>query len=344
MGETRKASKRPGRPTRRSNALDRVCHPIGLDIGAETVEEIAVRSWPRSWRTAGAVASPGRPHRDRYRRLPRRRARRRGRRVGRDLAAPTRRVPGRRPRARATAGSPADGRVLVGRPSKGEWRSTGSRDCWSASAEEAVAAARRGVVPVLVSDVVPAFPVPVSVLVDARIAKKALDSRVGQAPFVVGLGPGFVVGVHCDAGDRDDARPPARQRDLGRIGRSQHGRAGRAGRCIGGARHPGRAARRPQLGRPVRGDGRRPASGWERSTTCRSRRGSGHGPRHDRPRRGDAGTQDRRRRSPAPTPRRSPTSRTRHSPWVGRARGRPRLAERAVDEPLPAASGSVSPS
>ncbi|HVA85464.1 MAG TPA: molybdenum hydroxylase, partial [Candidatus Saccharimonadales bacterium] len=41
--------------------------------------------------------------------------------------------------------------------------------------------------------------VPVSVLVDARIAKNALDTRVGQAPFVLGLGPGFVVGVHCDA-------------------------------------------------------------------------------------------------------------------------------------------------
>jgi xanthine dehydrogenase accessory factor len=68
-----------------------------------------------------------------------------------------------------------------------------------ASPEEAVAAAGPGVVPVLISEVVPALPVPVSVLVDARVAKKALDSRMGQAPFVVGLGPGFVVGVHCDA-------------------------------------------------------------------------------------------------------------------------------------------------
>jgi xanthine dehydrogenase accessory factor len=68
-----------------------------------------------------------------------------------------------------------------------------------ASPGEAVAAARRGVVPVLVSETVPTFPVPVSVIVDARIAKKALDSRIGQAPFVVGLGPGLVVGTHCDA-------------------------------------------------------------------------------------------------------------------------------------------------
>jgi xanthine dehydrogenase accessory factor len=67
------------------------------------------------------------------------------------------------------------------------------------SPEEAVAAARRGVVPVLVSESVPEFPVPVSVLVDARLAKEALDTRIGEAPFVVGLGPGFVAGVDCDA-------------------------------------------------------------------------------------------------------------------------------------------------
>lgn len=68
-----------------------------------------------------------------------------------------------------------------------------------ASPEEALAAARGGLVPVLVSEVVPAFPEPASVLVDARIAKHPLDTRIGQAPFVVGLGPGFVAGVDCDA-------------------------------------------------------------------------------------------------------------------------------------------------
>ena len=39
------------------------------------------------------------------------------------------------------------------------------------SPDEALATAGRGVVPVLVSGVVPAFPEPVSVLVDARLAK-----------------------------------------------------------------------------------------------------------------------------------------------------------------------------
>ncbi len=80
------------------------------------------------------------------------------------------------------------------------------------SPEEAIAATRRGVVPVLVSEVMPAFPVPVSVLVDARVAKQALDTRVGQAPFVVALGPGFVTGVHCDA-----VVETKRGHDLGRV-------------------------------------------------------------------------------------------------------------------------------
>ena len=67
------------------------------------------------------------------------------------------------------------------------------------SPEEAVATADRGVVPVLVSEALPEFPVPVSVLVDARLAKEALDTRIDQAPFVVGLGPGFVAGKDCHA-------------------------------------------------------------------------------------------------------------------------------------------------
>ena len=67
------------------------------------------------------------------------------------------------------------------------------------SPDEALATAHRGVVPVLISEAVPAFPEPVSVLVDARLAKEALDTRLDQAPFVVGLGPGFVAGVDCHA-------------------------------------------------------------------------------------------------------------------------------------------------
>ena len=65
--------------------------------------------------------------------------------------------------------------------------------------EEALEATRRGTVPVLVSQNIPALPVPISILVDARLAKRSLDTTIDQAPFVIGLGPGFVAGRHCDA-------------------------------------------------------------------------------------------------------------------------------------------------
>jgi xanthine dehydrogenase accessory factor len=67
------------------------------------------------------------------------------------------------------------------------------------SVEAALEATRRGSVPVLVSQDIPQLPVPMSVLVDARLAKKSLDTAMDQAPFVVGLGPGFVAGSDCDA-------------------------------------------------------------------------------------------------------------------------------------------------
>jgi xanthine dehydrogenase accessory factor len=67
------------------------------------------------------------------------------------------------------------------------------------SGEEVLETARRGVIPVLVSEDVPLFPIPVSALVDARLAKRSLDTTIDQAPLVVGLGPGFVAGIDCDA-------------------------------------------------------------------------------------------------------------------------------------------------
>ena len=64
---------------------------------------------------------------------------------------------------------------------------------------DAVALALDGVVAVLVSSDLPAFPTEPSVLVDARLAKHALDTTLDQAPFVVGLGPGFSAGTDCAA-------------------------------------------------------------------------------------------------------------------------------------------------
>ena len=54
-------------------------------------------------------------------------------------------------------------------------------------------------VAVLVADSVPVFSKAVSVLVDARLAKRPLDTRREMAPLVIGLGPGFVAGDHAHA-------------------------------------------------------------------------------------------------------------------------------------------------
>ena len=54
-----------------------------------------------------------------------------------------------------------------------------------------------GVVPVLVDYGLPR--VPRSVVVDARMAKRPLDTRPDDAPLVVALGPGFMAGKDCHA-------------------------------------------------------------------------------------------------------------------------------------------------
>ena len=63
----------------------------------------------------------------------------------------------------------------------------------------AIRSAAPGRVPVLVADTLPGFPSPPTVVVDARLAKRTLDTRIDQAPFVVALGPGFVAGEDCHA-------------------------------------------------------------------------------------------------------------------------------------------------
>ena len=68
-----------------------------------------------------------------------------------------------------------------------------------ASGAEALEAAHGGSVPVLISHDLPSLPAPMSILVDARLAKRSLNTTIDQAPFVVGLGPGFVAGTDCDA-------------------------------------------------------------------------------------------------------------------------------------------------
>ncbi len=63
---------------------------------------------------------------------------------------------------------------------------------------EAVALASTGIVPVVVAPQLPADARP-SVVVDARMAKRNIDTTMDQAPLVVALGPGFTAGVDCHA-------------------------------------------------------------------------------------------------------------------------------------------------
>jgi xanthine dehydrogenase accessory factor len=66
------------------------------------------------------------------------------------------------------------------------------------SVTEAAELARSGSIAVLVSPELP-DDLDRSVVVDARLAKQNLDTRITQAPLVVGLGPGFTAGVDCHA-------------------------------------------------------------------------------------------------------------------------------------------------
>ncbi len=68
---------------------------------------------------------------------------------------------------------------------------------------DARSAVSQGVIPVLVSPDLPVlagspFGQPTAVI-DARLAKRNIDTRIDQAPLVVGLGPGFAAGQDCHA-------------------------------------------------------------------------------------------------------------------------------------------------
>ena len=53
------------------------------------------------------------------------------------------------------------------------------------------------VVPVIISDSLPTFPI--SVIVDARMQKKPMDTKIDDAALVIALGPGFFAGKDCHA-------------------------------------------------------------------------------------------------------------------------------------------------
>ena len=71
------------------------------------------------------------------------------------------------------------------------------------SVSEAERLAYEGIIPVLIapelSPVIKKLRQPPCAIVDARMAKRNIDTNIDQAPFVIGLGPGFSAGVDCHA-------------------------------------------------------------------------------------------------------------------------------------------------
>ncbi len=68
-----------------------------------------------------------------------------------------------------------------------------------ASPEEAVDIAMKGTIAVVVSPRLPQFREPPAIVVDARLAKRNIDTTAHQASLVIGLGPGFAAGEDCHA-------------------------------------------------------------------------------------------------------------------------------------------------
>ena len=82
----------------------------------------------------------------------------------------------------------------------GEVTVQGMRGVLVGSPLEAIATARRGDVAVLVAPALAALgPVRPDVVVDARLAKRNIDTSMDDADLVVALGPGFTAGHDCHA-------------------------------------------------------------------------------------------------------------------------------------------------
>lgn len=82
----------------------------------------------------------------------------------------------------------------------GEVTVQGMRGVLVASPLEAIATARRGDVAVLVAPELAALgPARPAVVVDARLAKRNIDTSMNDADLVVALGPGFTAGHDCHA-------------------------------------------------------------------------------------------------------------------------------------------------
>jgi xanthine dehydrogenase accessory factor len=70
----------------------------------------------------------------------------------------------------------------------------------AATAEEALELAQSGKIPVLIApQLLTIYQLPFTILIDARMAKRNIDTQINQAELVIALGPGFSAGVDCHA-------------------------------------------------------------------------------------------------------------------------------------------------
>ena len=65
----------------------------------------------------------------------------------------------------------------------------------SGTVEEAVAKSKDGIISVFLSQKLPDIAAPV--IIDARIAKRNIDTQISDAELVIGMGPGFEAGKDC---------------------------------------------------------------------------------------------------------------------------------------------------
>lgn len=82
---------------------------------------------------------------------------------------------------------------------RGEWKVEGVSAKHVSSPEEALEVAEKGGVAVLAPEGEAIEKLRPGVLVDARMAKRNLGTKITEAPVVIGLGPGFLAGVDCHA-------------------------------------------------------------------------------------------------------------------------------------------------
>lgn len=95
---------------------------------------------------------------------------------------------------------------------EGRWTVAGVEARRARTADEALRVAEEGAVPVLAPEGEALRALSPRVLVDARMAKRNLGTGIGEAEFVIGLGPGFTAGTDCHAAVETLNGP-----DLGRV-------------------------------------------------------------------------------------------------------------------------------